>query len=254
MDRLLMVLAVGLIGVVYGQGNVGDPCLPCNQDICDMPTMCTAGMTKDRCGCCDVCAKREGDLCDHASVQTKQYSGPCGENLECAIREDVGKRRDQEAVCQCKMNDYLCGSDGHTYPNFCRLVTAAVESKTKITIEHKGACKSAPYIVSEPEHRRNLTGDGVVLACEVKGYPIPTVQWSWKRGEGDKLVHLPSDDEHISVNSRGGPEKYEVTGWVQIIDVQKWHQGDYTCRAENELGTAESTARVSVYERGDERY
>ena len=45
---------------------------------------------------------------------------------------------------------------------------------------------------------------------------------------------------------RGGPEKWEVTGWLQIIDLQKEHEGDYTCVAQNEHGVDKATARVNV--------
>lgn len=51
---------------------------------------------------------------------------------------------------------------------------------------------------------------------------------------------------HVSINSRGGPEKNEVTGWVQIMDIQKQHEGDYVCVAINEVGTAKARARVIV--------
>lgn len=253
MDRWVAIalLLCGVVGTILAQSD--KDCPPCDLNICDKPVGCEAGITKDRCGCCEVCAQTEGALCDHADIPTKEYHGRCGDNLECRIRNDVGRKQIREAVCMCTMNDYLCGSDGNTYVNLCRVVAQAVATQTKIKVEHKGACKSAPMIVSPPENQRNLTGDNVVLSCEVKGFPIPSVEWYYKRGN-DIEVSLPSDDEHISVNSRGGPEKYEVTGWVQIIDVQSYHQGDYFCKAKNALGEAEEHARVSIYKPGDERY
>jgi hypothetical protein len=54
------------------------------------------------------------------------------------------------------------------------------------------------------------------------------------------------DDLHISVNMRGGPEKWQVTGWLQIINLQKSHEGDYTCVAQNEFGLTKSKARINV--------
>ena len=44
-------------------------------------------MTVDWCGCCQVCARSEGQLCD-AGDGSKEL-GLCGENLECAKRDDV---------------------------------------------------------------------------------------------------------------------------------------------------------------------
>ena len=38
----------------------------------------------------------------------------------------------------------------------------------------------------------------------------------------------------------------QVTGWLQIMDVQKDHEGDYTCIAQNKLGMAEATSRLNV--------
>ena len=49
---------------------------------------------------------------------------------------------------------------------------------------------------------------------------------------------------------RGGPEKWQVTGWLQIMDLQKEHEGDYTCVAQNEHGVDKATARVNVVDQG----
>jgi len=51
---------------------------------------------------------------------------------------------------------------------------------------------SAPVIVSPPEHKRNVTGSNVAILCEAKGYPIPTIEWTWMRVDG-KIVYLPSE-------------------------------------------------------------
>ena len=45
---------------------------------------------------------------------------------------------------------------------------------------------------------------------------------------------------------RGGPERFTVTSWLQIMDVQKQHEGDYTCVASSAQGHAEAVARVKV--------
>jgi len=59
------------------------------------------------------------------------------------------------------------------------------------------------------------------------------------------------DDYHISVNMRGGPEKWQVTGWLQVVDLQKVHEGDYTCVAQNEHGVDRATARINVVAPGE---
>jgi hypothetical protein len=52
---------------------------------------------------------------------------------------------------------------------------------------------------------------------------------------------------------RGGPEKYQITGWLQIVDLQKIHEGDYTCKAQNEFGIEQKSARVNVVTNGEGR-
>jgi len=47
-------------------------------------------------------------------------------------------------------------------------------------------------IVSPPEHNKNVTGSNVAILCEAKGYPIPTIEWTWMRVDG-QMVYLPSE-------------------------------------------------------------
>lgn len=56
------------------------------------------------------------------------------------------------------------------------------------------------------------------------------------------------DDLKVSVNMRGGPERNQITGWLQIMEMEKKHEGDYTCIAQNELGVVQASARVNVIE------
>lgn len=45
---------------------------------------------------------------------------------------------------------------------------------------------------------------------------------------------------------RGGPEKWHISGWLQIINMKKHHEGDYMCIAQNEHGSAQASARINV--------
>jgi hypothetical protein len=150
-----------------------------------------------------------------------------------------------EAICYCRIEGTLCGSDNSTYDNLCQLMAAAVGKGTKMTINHKGPCNALPSIISAPENVKNVTGSNIAIMCEAKGYPIPTVEWTWTRVDG-QTIFLPSDDLHVSVNMRGGPDKWQITGWLQIIDLKKEHEGDYTCIVQNDLGLTKATARVNV--------
>jgi hypothetical protein len=99
---------------------------------------------------------------------------------------------------------------------------------------------------------KNATGSNIAILCEAKGFPIPTIEWTWIRVDG-QTVSLPSDDLHVSVNVRGGPEKWQVTGWLQIMDLQKSHEGDYMCVAMNQFGMVQAVARINVIESEDGR-
>ena len=57
------------------------------------------------------------------------------------------------------------------------------------------------------------------------------------------------DDQNIVTSTRGGPGKFQVTGWMQIENLLKRHEGDYTCIAVNEQGKSEAKARIKVIER-----
>lgn len=226
-------------------------CGPCSQETCPIPRGCEAGLVKDRCGCCNVCAKTEYELCDHPEVENPPgvYHGDCGDNLVCKLREDVEEDEEQprEALCFCEREGALCASDGVTYENLCELMAAAVRAENRISVQSTGPCAKAPEIVSTPDHVKEPEGSNVALICEATGFPIPAVEWTWTRVDG-KTEFLPSDDLRISVNMRGGPERSQITGWLQIMDVHEEHEGDYTCIAQNKLGMAKASARVKVTE------
>jgi len=201
-----------------------DECRSCNPDDCTKPAGCLAGIVKDGCGCCDVCGKVEYELCTHPGVPTpKSYYGRCGDNLECRLRTDLDPGEGPEAICYCRIEGTLCGSDNKTYDNLCQLMASAVSKATKMTIQHKGPCNTLPAILSPPENVKNTTGSSIAIMCEAQGYPTPTIEWTWTRVDG-KTIYLPSDDLHVSVNMRGGPDRWQVTGWLQIIELKKDHE------------------------------
>lgn len=46
-------------------------------------------------------------------------------------------------------------------------------------------------MVSDPDNAKDREGANVALVCEAEGYPIPTVEWTWTRVDG-QTVFLPS--------------------------------------------------------------
>ncbi|XP_023217418.1 venom protein 302-like [Centruroides sculpturatus] len=65
-------------------------CAPC-EGKCSDPVGCKAGLTKDVCGCCYICAKSLNERCGGVWGGT----GRCGRGLECV-------KRDRMLVGVCK--------------------------------------------------------------------------------------------------------------------------------------------------------
>uniref|UniRef100_A0A482Z7D5 U19-Hypotoxin-Hsp1a_1 n=1 Tax=Hypochilus sp. SGP-2016 TaxID=1905178 RepID=A0A482Z7D5_9ARAC len=216
----LLAIFICLTVVVGDQSNKAE-CGECEESACKPPKDCLAGMVKDHCDCCFVCGQREGELCDDEELPLPYRNSkfrPCGENLLCRPRTDMAPGDPPEAECVCERNDALCGSDGHTYSNECQLTEERYKRRDGLRAMHRGPCRSAPKIVSPPEDVKNKTGGNVAMSCEAMGWPIPSIEWRVDRGDGD-TVPLPSDDSKIAVQSRGGPSKYEITGWLQLLSI-----------------------------------
>ncbi|XP_031805174.1 kazal-type serine protease inhibitor domain-containing protein 1-like [Sarcophilus harrisii] len=104
----------------------------------------------------------------------------------------------------------------------------------------------APVISLPPQNTQNFVGNDILFRCEVSAYPIPYLEWKKK---GDKIF-LPGDDAHISIQVRGGPQKYGVTGWLQIQAIRKSDEGVYICHTRNKYGTTYASARLKVINPG----
>lgn len=123
-----------------------------------------------------------------------------------------------EALCVCKSNEPICGTDGVTYENLCKMTEERYKRRNGLTSSSRGPCKVAPKITSKPQNMENETDTNVVFSCEAYAYPIPTIEWRFisksESSESDdraiQLKYLPADDPHVIVQSRGGPNTYEV--------------------------------------------
>ncbi|KAH0621895.1 hypothetical protein JD844_023617 [Phrynosoma platyrhinos] len=52
---------------------------------------------------------------------------------------------------------------------------------------------------------------------------------------------------HFSIpHARGGPQRYSVTGWLQIEGIRKTDEGVYVCETKNKYGFAYSSAKLKV--------
>lgn len=220
----------------------GNDCPPCEAALCAVPRGCGAGAVRDRCGCCWECGNVEGQLCD--LDHTNHFYGLCGDGLDCRL-ELAGLAHGEvpEPQCVCRHHLAVCGSDGSTYPQLCRFQQAAnANQSANLTLAHQGPCEAVPQIISPPFSVWNTTGEDVIFGCEIFAYPMAAVEW---RKEGLETF-LPGDDPHISVQFRGGPLKYEVSGWLQIQGIRSSDAGVYLCCAHNKLGEVSAAANLTV--------
>jgi len=238
-----------------GGGGQQLQCGKCVKEQCVSPENCAAGVALDRCGCCQVCARSEGQLCDVDRNKNSGELGICGENLVCAKRDDVPG---SESICKCQVQKMVCSNDKTTYPTICALneesaMRGAPDTKynPRLTMEYWGPCEEAPSIVSPPEDSYGALGANLTLACEAHGFPAPTITWQFVSAKGE-TVWLPNDDQSVSVQMRGGPEPLMVTGWVQIMSLDPSYIGVYHCIAGNALGQVYAVANVGVYKNGDD--
>ncbi|XP_021252878.1 insulin-like growth factor-binding protein 7 isoform X1 [Numida meleagris] len=240
-------------------------CGPCDAARCPAlpPRGCPLGRVRDACGCCWQCGRGEGEACGGAGVG----GGRCAAGLECVKSRKRRKAKGGPGpaaasgpaapvgVCVCKSRYPVCGSDGLTYGSGCQLRAASLRAQSRgepaISQRSKGACEQGPSIVTPPKDIWNVTGAQIYLSCEVIGIPTPVLIWN-KIIQGQygiqRMELLPGDRENLAIQTRGGPEKHEVTGWVLISPLSKEDAGEYECHASNAKGEATASAKIHVVE------
>lgn len=261
--RALLFGAAGLLLLLLplSSSSSSDACGPCEPASCPPlpPRGCRLGETRDACGCCPMCARGEGEPCGGGGVGR----GYCAPGMECVKSR---KRRRGKAgaaaggpavsgVCMCKNRYPVCGSDGSTYPSACQLRAASLRAESRgekaITQVSKGTCEQGPSIVTPPKNIWNVTGAKVYLSCEVIGIPTPVLIWNKVRKDNNgfhRTELLPGDRDNLAIQTRGGPEKHEVTGWVLLSPLSKEDAGEYECHASNSQGQASASAKITVVE------
>ncbi|XP_023694175.1 kazal-type serine peptidase inhibitor domain 3 isoform X2 [Paramormyrops kingsleyae] len=221
-------------------GRNGTECERCVPQQCPEAVGCRAGLVLDRCGCCYECGNSEGQPCDLDNSNV--FSGLCGSDLRCEIdMSDLRYGEVLEPQCVCVFQEAVCASDGRTFINLCQFKDAAY-SKPGLRIDSSGPCQTVPLIKVPPHNRVNVSGSTVMFLCEVFAFPMALIEW---RKDGSDLI-LPGDDPHISVQSRGGPMKYELSSWLQIEGVVPEDAGMYRCVAHNHLGNISASAVLGV--------
>jgi len=227
-----------LFVAVYGVGVAAQQqCAECDRSQCPSLPPCPGAEAMDECGCCVVCRRSLGQRCDGPG-QGVQF-GPCGQYLSCEERSDVVGGG--EWWCQCRERGEVCGSDGRSYPSLCGLLEIG---GSNLTVAHQGPCPSKPVIKSAPSSSTRRLGGILVLDCEAAGVPVPEIYWELYRPDGKSML-LPNDDPSCAVQTRGGPEPFMVTGWVQIMKMTRESVGTYVCNAKNRLGVTKAMAKIS---------
>uniref|UniRef100_UPI00398F508C insulin-like growth factor-binding protein 7 n=1 Tax=Pristiophorus japonicus TaxID=55135 RepID=UPI00398F508C len=246
--QLLGGLLLLLLPAAAKQKPGSTQCPPCVLSECPaLPAGgCPHGELTEPCGCCAACAAGPGHPCGGREYRY----GRCAQGYEC-VRQ--GKKRRSPGLCQCKFPEQVCGSDSITYRDGCELRAAATraerEGATPVTRRNKGACEKAPVIVTQPKEIWNVSGSQVYLTCEVIGVPTPVLTWNkvMKTATGvEKMELLPGDRDNLAIQTRGGPEKHEVTGWVLISPLTEEDAGEYECHASNIKGEAAAAGSINV--------
>uniref|UniRef100_A0A1A7WR30 Kazal-type serine peptidase inhibitor domain 3 n=1 Tax=Iconisemion striatum TaxID=60296 RepID=A0A1A7WR30_9TELE len=214
-------------------------CGPCEQDLCPETRGCRAGLVLDSCSCCQECGNLEGQACDLGD--RSRFYGLCGTGLQCEEEPGGGGEGEEEQVCVCEEQEVLCGSDGTTYMNMCQFREAAF-SKLDLQTRGRGPCRTVPVIKVPPQNQVNGSGSSLVFLCEVFAFPMALVEW---KKEGQDVV-LPGDDPHISIQSRGGPMKFELSSWLQIEKAELRDSGTYHCIARNNMGSVSASAVLGI--------
>jgi len=263
----LTFFIVTILSYGYGQkfdsyytGNSAKKCPQmCDPDKCEAPMkICPAGQVKDRCDCCFICGRTEGQPCDVDVTNDKKgrfdvrsgyvpTHGRCGANLQCEIDADSESPNNviEAAICVCNDRKPVCGEDKKTYNTKCHFEETMAGRHEKFRIAKSEPCDDAPSIVGAPKDVEIVKGDNAVLTCEVAGYPPPRIDWKLTKSDG-QTIFMPSDDSRKSVQARGGPDHFHMTGWLYLTNVDQEDAGVYTCTAKNKLGKATSEARVMV--------
>nr|XP_046259947.1 serine protease HTRA3a isoform X2 [Scatophagus argus] len=132
----------------------------CDVSSCPSPS-CSGGYVLDRCNCCLVCSPREGDPCG------RKNDLPCGDGLECKLVA-AGRRRGSKRVCRCKTEHEMCGSDGKTYGNACKMTAASRKAQQQgrpaVSLAHDGPCSVAGHSLlrpGSPRYKFNFIADVV---------------------------------------------------------------------------------------------
>nr|CAH8842518.1 unnamed protein product [Trichobilharzia regenti] len=235
------------------QEDIEAECQKCDQKKCPPITQCNVGIVRDKCGCCDICALEEAQLCnipqDFQNGVLKSgitWHGICGTDMECRTRTDIdSKVIGSQSICYCVKPGKVCGSDGVTYSK-CKMNATITSSNGKITALSEGPCQTVPMVKLTALSQTVTEGTNVTLICEARGYPIPTISWYFNRpNQKQDKIQMPGNYKDVTVSVRGGTEETHTISYLQIVNFSLDYEGEYVCMADNIVGIkAQGTSLV----------
>ncbi|XP_062902416.1 serine protease HTRA3 [Mobula hypostoma] len=216
----------------------------CDVSTCPSPS-CFHGYVHDACRCCLVCAAAEGQVCGSARDVA------CGDGMEC--KPLFGKRAAKgPGVCRCKFNYRVCGSDGKTYDNVCRLKSAsrrAMQLRLQAIVQvKKGECEPDHSHPNSPRYKFNFIADVVekiapaVVHIElVLRHPLLRRSIPLSSGSG----FIISDSGLIVTNAHVVVSKNNALSGQQLLKVQV-HNGKVYEATIKDLDTKSDIATIKI--------
>ncbi|XP_069468086.1 serine protease HTRA1 [Ambystoma mexicanum] len=138
----------------------------CDSTLCapsPVPEACESGETVLICNCCLVCAIGEGARCGPGP--NGEALALCASGLRCSFPGLRRRMPHTSGRCLCASSEPVCGSDGKTYSNPCRLREAsrAAEARREpaVILIQRGACGHGQDDPNSLRHKYNFIADVV---------------------------------------------------------------------------------------------
>ena len=103
-----------------------------------------------------------------------------------------------------------------------------------------------PVITLLPSDQTAVQPNTALFTCTSSGFPHPIIQW-WRRTLGSDLMLLSNSSQFLINEVVFGVRKR--TSHLTLLQTSINDSGNYTCTAENAIGSVNSTARLIVYGR-----